>query len=72
MKTQTRETMMETWVPALGASTAAVDMDAVLGYSVVAWLLSRLLPERKAQDQAKREPTKPRLRRRTAHSLQSG
>ena len=69
MKRQAKETVMETWVPALGASTAAVDMDAVLGYSVVAWLLSRLLPERETQGQAERRPTKPQLRRRTAQSV---
>ncbi len=69
MKTEAKETVMETWVPALGASTAAVDMDAVLGTSVVAWLLSQLLPEREAQGQAKRQPTKSRLHRRTAQSV---
>ncbi len=69
MKSEAKEMVMETWVPALGASTAAVDMDAVLGYSVVTWLLSQLLPEREAQDQAERQPTKPRLRRRTAQSV---
>lgn len=80
MKTQPKETVMETWVPALGASTAAVDMDAVLSTSVVAWLLSQLLPERNAADEhrerSEREPSKKErpgkshLRRRRARELE--
>lgn len=46
-KQDRKPTAVDTWIPALGVSTAAVDMDTALSCSLIAWLLTQLAFPRK-------------------------